>query len=100
MLARTIPIPVSASAAVTIESARSPPVKSWAAARITAKSTPSIALRATRSAAIVGRALDRRTARSDPQAVHRDVGRAQPGAHAVLGLVDREREDPMMRTAE
>src|SRR6266542_2376258 len=100
MLARTIPTPVSASIAVTIGSAIAPAVATCAAASSAANSTASMTLRPTRSAAIVTWALPRRTARSDPQAVHGDVGRAQPRAHALTGLLDRHREDAVMGPTE
>src|SRR5438477_2870449 len=100
MLASTIPIPARARRVVTIGIGRSPIVNACAAVRIAAKSTASMRLRPTRSAAIVVCALARRTAGSDPQSVHGDVGRVEPRPDALLGLLDRDREDAVVGTAQ
>src|SRR5438552_3935949 len=100
MLASTMPAPVNARSSETIGSGRSPLVMAWATARRPANSAASIALRATRSAATVARASARRTSGSDPQAVDRDPGRPEPLAHGLIGLLDRDREDPMVRVPQ
>src|SRR5947208_3592408 len=100
MPARMIPTPATARTTVTIGTARSPPVKTCAAARIAAKSTASMRLRATSSAATVVCELARRTAHPDPQAVHGDVRRAQPRPHALVGLVDGDHEDAVVGAAQ
>src|SRR4029077_6460166 len=95
-----MPTPARARTMVTIGIARSPIVTTCAAATIPPNSTASMRLRATRSAPIVVCALARRMPRSDPQAVHGDVGRVQPGPDALVGLLDRDGEDAMVRAAE
>src|SRR5438132_1585970 len=100
MLARTIPTPVIARTTVMIGIGWSPPVKICAAARTAANSTASMRLRVTSSAATVVCALPRRTAHPDPEAVHGDVGRAQPRSDALVGLVDRHDEDAVVRPAQ
>src|SRR2546423_14045451 len=100
MLARTMPTPVRASTVVTIGMARSPAVNTCAAATIVAKSTALMRLRVTSRTPIPAGALDRRTARSDPQAVHGDVGGTEASADGIVELLDRDREDPVVRSAQ
>src|SRR5207245_10711364 len=99
-LGRTMPAPGSPRSSETIGSGRSPLFMAWATARRPANSAASIALRATRSAATVARASARCTSGSDPQAVDRDPGRPEPLAHGLIGLLDRDREDPMVRVPQ
>src|SRR2546423_11233269 len=97
-LARMMPAPVSPSAIATIGTCRSPPVRTCAAANKAANSTPSMTLRATSSAATAE--LARRTTGSEAQGVDHDSRRLQLRSHAVLGLLDRDREDAVLRAPQ
>src|SRR5690242_16286048 len=93
-----MPVPVSARAAATTGIGRSPAVRTCAAANRAANSTPSMTLRATSSAATAE--LARRTPSSDAQVVDDDAGREQPGAYRVVGRLDGNGEDAMLRAAQ